>query len=397
MLETLGSLTLLVYFVIKLSSHNVVSRDNQQERAYICVYMDFDIKKIKPEIGYYLAGFADAEGSFYISFSPKKNVENKTSSWNVKPAFTISQKERHIVAQFKKHLKCGTVNTNKKTNVSVYSVTNLRSLRNQVVVFFKKFHFQSAKKKRDFCNFIQVLKILEKTVLNTSDIEKILALRINTQAIISNRVYSDIDILSNLQQTVHISKIKQSSETNTPNSENIKNILYNEMIESNLYGDIKARDGLSFYIAGFVDGDGSFNVSFRQRDDYRLGWKINPSFSIAQRDKNLLQLFAKKLGCGKIRQGSSEGIWYLEVVDSVDLRTKIVPFFKTYCILSKNTQKRFENFCLTLDILIKKPLNRSDVEEILILQRSSNNNARYSKQDVLARVDVFLSKQNNEK
>jgi hypothetical protein len=27
----------------------------------------------------------------------------------------------------------------------------------------------------------------------------------------------------------------------------------------------------SFYIVGFADGEGSFNISFRKRDDYFLG------------------------------------------------------------------------------------------------------------------------------
>lgn len=33
---------------------------------------------------------------------------------------------------------------------------------------------------------------------------------------------------------------------------------------------------MSHYTVGFADGEGSFNVSFRQRDDYLIGWKIRP-------------------------------------------------------------------------------------------------------------------------
>lgn len=352
--------------------------------------MNFDVKKIKPEIGHYLAGFTDAEGSLCVSFSPKRNENNEITSWQVRPVFTVVQKERHIVAQFKKHLKCGTVSTNQQTNVSTYVVSNASSLREYIVPFFKKFNFQSAKKKRDFSNFIQVLEILKNSIdpscPSKEDIERILALRVNTKAIVANRIYSDEIILSSLEKTIHIDEIKQSSETNTPNSEEL---ILNEMIESDLYGDIKAENALSVYIAGFADGDGSFNVSFRKRDDYSIGWKINPSFSIAQRDKIILQLFQKQLDCGKIRKGSQEGVYYLEVLDLNDLRNKVVPFFKTYPILSEKGREKFQKFCKTLDLLSVHPVSRVNLEEILQLQRNENSKTRYTSQRILDRFDEF--------
>ena len=347
--------------------------------------MNFDAKKIKLEVGFYLAGFTDAEGCFHVGFSPKRNQNNEITSWKVRPLFSIAQKERHIVAQFKKHLKCGTVSTNEKTDVTTYTVSNVSSLREHVVPFFKKFNFQSAKKKRDFSNFVQVLEILEDSIdpscPSKEDIERILALRVNTKAIVANRIYSD-------EVIIHIDEIKQSSETNTPNSEELQgNVILSEMIESDLYGDIKAENALSVYIAGFADGDGSFNVSFRKRDDYSIGWKINPSFSIAQRDKILLQLFLKQLDCGKIRKGSSEGIYYLEVLDLNDLRNKVVPFFKTYPILSEKGREKFQKFCKTLDLLSIHPMSRVTLEEILQLQRNENSKTRYTSQQILDRFD----------
>nr|AMB18957.1 ORF369 [Pseudococcomyxa simplex] len=356
--------------------------------------MNFDAKKIKLEVGFYLAGFTDAEGCFHVGFSPKRNQNNEITSWKVNPLFAISQKERHIVAQFKKHLKCGTVSTNEKTNVSTYRVSNVFSLREYIVPFFKKFSFQSAKKKRDFSNFIQVLEILENSIdpscPSKEDIERILALRVNTKAIVANRIYSDEVILSSLEKTIHIDEIKQSSETNTPNSERLQgNVILNEMIESDLYGDVKAENALSVYIAGFADGDGSFNVSFRKRDDYSIGWKINPSFSIAQRDRILLQLFQKQLNCGKIRKGSSEGIYYLEVLDLNDLRTKIVPFFKKYPLLSEKGREKFQKFYKTLDLLSLYPVSRATLEEILQLQRNENSKTRYTPQQILDRFDEY--------
>lgn len=39
----------------------------------------------------------------------------------------------------------------------------------------------------------------------------------------------------------------------------------------------------AWYIVGFADGEGSFNLSWRKRDDYLIGWKVSPVFNISQK------------------------------------------------------------------------------------------------------------------
>nr|YP_009105826.1 putative LAGLIDADG homing endonuclease [Koliella corcontica]YP_009105845.1 putative LAGLIDADG homing endonuclease [Koliella corcontica]AIT94537.1 putative LAGLIDADG homing endonuclease [Koliella corcontica]AIT94543.1 putative LAGLIDADG homing endonuclease [Koliella corcontica] len=191
--------------------------------------MNFDIKKVPPNIGYYLAGFVDAEGSFSVSFVAKRSMKSVASKsleesmdllllrkqsdsfpWKIVPSFAVDQKERHILALLRKHLQCGNLTTSKE-GISTYQVSNINALKDYIVPFFKKYRFHSAKKQRDFSNFCQILKILEKEILMQEDIEKILSLRLNTAAVIANRKYSDSVILSYY--------LKKSSETNTPDSE----------------------------------------------------------------------------------------------------------------------------------------------------------------------------------
>src|SRR5437879_13615257 len=68
---------------------------------------------------------------------------------------------------------------------------------------------------------------------------------------------------------------------------------------------------IGHYLAGFTDGEGSFNVSFRPRDDYKAPWKISLCFNISQRDPVILALFKRHLGCGTMRQ-RHDGDWYYE-------------------------------------------------------------------------------------
>lgn len=46
----------------------------------------------------------------------------------------------------------------------------------------------------------------------------------------------------------------------------------------------------AFSIVGFRDGEGSFNTSFRKRDDFLLGWKITPVFTVSQKQRDILAL-----------------------------------------------------------------------------------------------------------
>src|SRR5437016_5426564 len=82
---------------------------------------------------------------------------------------------------------------------------------------------------------------------------------------------------------------------------------------------------IGHYLAGFTDGEGSFNVSFRPRDDYKAPWKISLCFNISQRDPVILALFKRHLGCGTMRQ-RHDGVWYYEVNNLTAIVENVIPF-----------------------------------------------------------------------
>jgi len=45
-----------------------------------------------------------------------------------------------------------------------------------------------------------------------------------------------------------------------------------------------------YYIAGFVDGEGSFYISARKRDDYPSGWRFTLHFNISNQDLAVLEI-----------------------------------------------------------------------------------------------------------
>ena len=132
------------------------------------------IAKVPPDVGYYLAGFADGEGSFNVSFRPRRDYP---IPWKVSVSFNVSQKDRVILALFKTHLGCGTLR-GRPDGVWYFEVTNITAIVENVIPFFERFSFLSAKKKRDFAKFKQIVALMKSGAhLTVNGIQQILEIR----------------------------------------------------------------------------------------------------------------------------------------------------------------------------------------------------------------------------
>lgn len=100
---------------------------------------------------------------------------------------------------------------------------------------------------------------------------------------------------------------------------------------------------IGYYIAGFTDGEGSFNVSVKKRLDYTDQWKLTASFNISQKDRVILAQIKHVLGCGTLRE-RPDGVVYYEVTNVRSLQEKIIPFFERFGFLSANKKRNFSIF-----------------------------------------------------
>lgn len=149
----------------------------------------------------------------------------------------------------------------------------------------------------------------------------------------------------------------------------------------------KVPQHIGYYLAGFTDGEGSFNVSFRKRKDYNQPWKISLCFNVSQRDKVILALFKKHLGCGTLRQ-RSDGVWYYEVNNFTAIQENVIPFFNRFGFLSSKKQRDFSKF-KKLATLIKdhKHLTEEGIRTILRIRKEMNDGGvgkrKYSDNEIM--------------
>lgn len=99
------------------------------------------------------------------------------------------------------------------------------------------------------------------------------------------------------------------------------------------------------YIAGFVDGEGSFCVGISKHKTLRRGIEIHPLFEIELRvdDREILERILVTIGCGKIyncsydRYGWQPHVKY-KVGGTKDLEKFVIPFFDQHHLQAKKAE-----------------------------------------------------------
>ncbi len=138
---------------------------------------------------------------------------------------------------------------------------------------------------------------------------------------------------------------------------------------------------IGWYLAGFTDGEGSFNVSFRPRPDYKLPWKVSLCFNVSQRDPVVLSLFKRYLGCGTMRQ-RRDGVWYYEVNNLGAIVANVIPFFEEFGFLSAKKKRDFGKFRELARILGDKAHGTEEgVRRILKIRSDMNDGGKRRYQD----------------
>ena len=132
-------------------------------------------------------------------------------------------------------------------------------------------------------------------------------------------------------------------------------------------------ENLGYFLTGFVEGEGSFNVSLRKKADYKVGWQVVMSFNVSQKDPSILYLLKNTLECGIIKVRKFDDLYSYDVTKPQDIIDKIIPYFEIFPIVSKSKKTNFETFCKIASLMKQgKHRNLEGLKLILHLREKLN-------------------------
>ena len=142
---------------------------------------------------------------------------------------------------------------------------------------------------------------------------------------------------------------------------------------------------LGNWVAGFVDGEGSFNVPIRRERDRGLPWRVSLSFNVSQIGRELPELLRTVFGVGTVRD-RGDGVHYFEVTRPRELFERVFPFFERFQLRSPKRRDLAIFREITELVLSGRHLSTEGIGDILILRSPMNRGGkrRYDEKYILA-------------
>ena len=154
------------------------------------------------------------------------------------------------------------------------------------------------------------------------------------------------------------------------------------MCSDNVSSAVNQQERLDAYIAGYVDGEGSFHVAIQRNPSTRNGWQLVPEFHVSQNAerRQILDLMKRRWGCGRIQpnhRGSNDTTLVFVVRDRNDLLTKVIPFFETQPLLSSKQQEFLVFARIVRAMAQSQHLSEEGFQTLAELALSMNGGGKY--------------------
>jgi hypothetical protein len=137
---------------------------------------------------------------------------------------------------------------------------------------------------------------------------------------------------------------------------------------------------LGHYIAGFVDGEGSFNVPIRRSGDRGLPFRVSLSFNVSQVGSEAPCLLQSVFGTGTTR-ARGDGVWYFEVTKPVELERRVFPFFERFPLRLEKARDLAVFRQITTMVQAGRHLSVDGFIEVLALRAPMNRGGKRRRTD----------------
>jgi hypothetical protein len=101
------------------------------------------------------------------------------------------------------------------------------------------------------------------------------------------------------------------------------------------------RPGFAEWVVGFVDGEGCFSVPIFRNHTSKLGWQVQPTFTVVQGERSIdaLHRLERFFMCGQVgrharRDNHHERLCRYTVRKLADLSHLIIPFFEEHPLVT---------------------------------------------------------------
>ena len=151
----------------------------------------------------------------------------------------------------------------------------------------------------------------------------------------------------------------------------------------NVTGADNQQERLAGYIAGYVDGEGSFSVVVNRNPTCKAGYQLVPEFHVSQNGDRaqVLRLIQSRFdGCGYIKpNGRKDRALVFVVRRREDLLNRVIPFFERQPLLSSKKHD-FDKFArIVRAMALGHHRTPSGFKELLAEALSMNGNGRFRK------------------
>jgi len=126
------------------------------------------------------------------------------------------------------------------------------------------------------------------------------------------------------------------------------------------------------YVAGFIDGEGSFSISIGKHKTTKSGFDVRPEFEIELRadDQKILERILITIGCGRIYDLTYERYgWYphskYKITNNRDLVEYLFPFLDKYPLQAKKLESYKHFKTIVLMMRNKEHLSEKGLKKII--------------------------------
>jgi len=277
-------------YIVKIPSKQLNSRSNSTLS---------NTNAINP---WFWTGLIDAEGSFSVIID-KNKVRNL--GWRVQSKFQMGlhMRDFELLLKLQQYFNgIGSIYMDNSRNRAMYSVDSNKDLK-ILIDHFEKYPLLT-QKAGDWILFRQVVELMNnKLHLTIEGLHQIVNIKASMNLGLSDMLKSEFNLITPVNRPV-----TKTEKIPDPN-----------------------------WIAGFVNGEGNFDVKIYQArsDQNKTGYLVQLRFRITQhiRDLNLMELIISELGTGWIYKYPNGNAVTITVSNFADITNIIVPFFERYPII----------------------------------------------------------------